>query len=112
MNELIDQLYYVLQNPLVTPASIISNIRLPNYSHLEFRKEGNKLLASLECCLEDGEHMEFLYCFDENDFLERLICMSKETGIQEILFDRTKEVALLQKRLLQTKKEMSAELAI
>ena len=99
MDEFIGRLYYILENPLVTPANLIVNVKLPNYRSLMFQKEGRGLVAVMECSV-DGEMVEFRYYFDEHDRLNRAICVDQESDAQQVLFDRDKEAQAMQKRII------------
>jgi hypothetical protein len=102
MKELIDQLYYVSHNPLVTPACLISNVKLPEYQSLVFRKDGQGLVAIMECSL-DGEPAEFQYFFDEQDHLSRAVCTNLVSNQEEVLFDRVQEVRAVQARIVRNR---------
>lgn len=102
MDHLIDRLYYVLENPIVTPACLISNIKLPEYQTLTFHKEAQGLLAVMQCKV-DGQIMEFRYLFDRQDCLSRAILINHSSSEEQVLFDRTEEVEQMGKRLIMSR---------
>lgn len=99
MKEQIDSLYYLLSNPLVTPACLISNVKLANYGDLIIRKDNNGLVATIECSLEKDVVVLFKYFFDEAEFLQRVVCLERETNAESTIFDRKEEEADLRRRL-------------
>jgi len=102
MKELIDQLYYIAYSPLVTPACLIANVKLPEYQSLTFEKSGQGLVAIMECTV-DGDVVEFRYYFDEQDHLNRAISIDRSTDHTKVIFDRAQKVKDLESRIVRNR---------
>ncbi len=102
MQKLIDQLYYLVNNPLVTPSKLVNNAKLPEYRTISFEKHGNGLMATMEY-LSGGDIIEFKYYFDSQDNLKRAISIDLRTNNTEVIFDRIQEVKQLESRIVRNR---------
>lgn len=99
MQELIEQLYYVVHNPLVTPAQLVNNAKLPEYQRISFEKHEDGLAATMEY-LWEGNAVEFKYYFDAQDHLQKAILIDLKANTVEVIFDRTVEINELESRFV------------
>ncbi|GAB1804607.1 MULTISPECIES: hypothetical protein [Priestia] len=91
MSEKIKRLYDEMHAPKLTPYELIENLRLPNYSSVDFSKDSeNNIIAYTKCVLEDGNNAMFKYIFDVENKLVSLTSIVH--GVEEEVYNRKKEV--------------------
>ncbi|RDY30156.1 hypothetical protein [Lachnotalea glycerini] len=104
MDSKIKKLYDMLYSPILTPYNLLDNAKLPNYSYVKYYKGNDGIIAEMECEMEDIGIRTFYYCFDQRDFLLRIL-MEFE-GSKNIVFDRSDEVELAKKDYYNNKGEL------
>lgn len=108
MDKLISKLYYILNNPLVTPWDLVENVKLDNYDNLHIAKGEKGIIATIECVNDGGSTVEYVYYFDHQDHLLSLVL--REGHLEEIVFDRSKEIETA-KTLIAQEKKISSKVA-
>ncbi|QDP40798.1 hypothetical protein [Radiobacillus deserti] len=90
MNRFIDELYNAIYSPKLTPQELLGNLKMQNYTEVNFQKCENTLIGITKCVLDDGNNAEFKYTFNETN---HLIQLESNIGNQsEILYDREVEI--------------------
>lgn len=110
MEELINKLYYILNNPLVTPWDLVENVKLDNYDNLHIAKGEQGITATIECRSDEGSTVEYVYYFDQQDHLMSLVL--RDGYSDEIVFDRTKEIETAKSLIARQKKISTKAVAI
>ena len=86
LDDMINRIHELLNSPLLTPYSLISNVKLPNYNYVKYSKNDIGVVAEVECMIDNQEEQRFFYQFDEKDYLKEVFDFENEK--KEILYDR------------------------
>lgn len=86
LDDMINRIHELLNSPLLTPYSLISNVKLPNYNYVKYSKNDIGVVAEVECMIDNQEEQRFFYQFDEKDYLKEVFYFENEK--KEILYDR------------------------
>ncbi|MBO0557432.1 hypothetical protein EXQ41_16255 [Clostridium botulinum] len=92
MNNYIDEIYKMLKSPIVTPYNLLENAKLNNYDYVKYYKGDKGLICEMDCLVDDIQ-TTFLYYFDENDFLQKILMT--QNGDTKCVFKRDKELEKL-----------------
>ncbi|MCR6850324.1 MULTISPECIES: hypothetical protein [Bacillus] len=91
MLETIERLYDEIHGPKLTPYELIENVKLPNYTSVDFSKDSeNNIIAYTKCLLEDGSNAIFTYVFNKENKLMSLKCVVR--GSEEEVYNRKIEI--------------------
>lgn len=105
MKNLIEKLYDETYSPKITPHTLLTNLNIPNYFAINYKKEMPFLVAYVSCYLEDASIAEYRYYFMD-DLLYKL--ESETEGVIEVIYDREIEK---QKLIAQIKGNVTSKLA-
>lgn len=86
MKKLINDIYKLTETTIVTPQNLVSNITLPNYKEINFKKTKKEIV----CSMTEENGMNYLYYFDMKLKLKRALAFVD--GEEIILFDREVEL--------------------
>jgi len=86
----IDKVYQLINHPLVTPASLLENLNIENYSKIVYSKKGDLLNVELTCRIL-GKEMKYLYSFNAEQNLQTIITQT-ENEEPYLVFNRTDEL--------------------
>lgn len=76
----------------MTPATLLSNIKLDNYHEVKYYKQKNALICEM-ISIEDEEEIRYIYEFDSEDKLQKAKILY---GIEKMeIFNRNDELKLL-----------------
>lgn len=91
MLETIELLYDEIHGPKLTPYELLENVKLPNYTSIDFSKDTeNNIVAYTKCLLENGDNAIFTYIFSNDNKL--LSLKSSISGIEEEIYNRKIEI--------------------
>ncbi|WP_144593988.1 hypothetical protein [Priestia flexa] len=87
----IELLYDEIHGPKLTPYELLENIKLPNYTSVDFSKNNeNNIVAYTKCLLENGDSATFTYVFNNENKL--LSLRSNVSGVEEEVYNRKNEI--------------------
>lgn len=87
----IELLYDEIHGPKLTPYELLENIKLPNYTAVDFSRDNeNNIVAYTKCLLESGDNAMFTYVFDNENKLISL--RSNIKGVDEEIYNRKIEI--------------------
>lgn len=111
MDKLIQEIYKLKHNPIVTPNNLLENIKLNNYNYVKcFKDEKTKYLnVEMECVCADSVKRVFVYEFNKKDWVQRIIVKYPE---YEVFFDREGELEVLLLKYKEEKKSLIKKYAI
>lgn len=91
-NKVINRIYELKEKPILLPSNLVENIKLENYSNVNFTKNSFGVVCTM---LEyDCEKIvKYIYQFNENDYLMKITAFSEMEEIE--LFDREEELSML-----------------
>lgn len=93
---IIQGIYEIQNNAVVTPGSLLDNAKLDNYSYVNYcRKDKDNFVVEMECICEDGVRRIFYYIFDKSDNLLQVRATPGGLLHTDILFDREIELGML-----------------
>ncbi|MBU3205560.1 hypothetical protein KPL33_01025 [Clostridium algidicarnis] len=95
MDKYIEKIYKMLKSPIVTPYNLLENSRLDNYEYVKYSKGPDGLICQMKCLTDDIETV-FVYYFDEQDFLQKI--MMQQNGNERCMFERTREIEELKEQ--------------
>lgn len=97
MKNEIKKLYDLENGYVILPSDLVANAKLPNYEHVKFSSTLQGLVVECLCIADDGDKVLFMYYFDIEDKLQRMVM---DDGIKsDIIFDRKAETDKLRNRL-------------
>ena len=96
MDKYIEKIFKMMKSPIITPYNLLENAKLDNYQYVKYFKGENGLICEMECFVDDIETV-FLYCFDKQDFLQKILM--KQSGNEKCVFERNHEVEELKEEL-------------
>lgn len=111
MEKIINGIYEMLYENILTPYNLVENSRLDNYTYVKYYKQGNILITEMECICEDNLKRKFYYEFDANDSLLKVTSINDNKQV-EVLFDRSIELANLIEEYLDKKESRLSKEAI
>lgn len=97
MDETIRKIYELMHSPIITPYNLLKNVKLDNYSYVNYYKGELGLITEMACSMDDGVEAIFYYHFDEKDRLMKIYQEIK--GEQNIVFDRDEALENIEKEL-------------
>jgi len=80
-----NKIYELSYLPLLTPYNLLDNLKLDNYTSINYKKTDNGILAEISC-LVDNCAMTFYYEFDSSNHLNKIYYF--EDNDTKLLFDR------------------------
>ena len=94
-----NKIYDLMYSPLITPANLLDNINLDNYSYINYYKKDDFIIAQIKCiCIGDNVPTIFCYYFDKNNFLIKII--KEDINKNKVkVFDRQLELKKEQRKL-------------
>lgn len=93
---IIQSIYEIQNDAIVTPMSLLNNAKLDNYSYVKYHRiDEDKLVVEMECICEDSIKRVFNYYFDNNDNLLQVKATPGNLLQTDILFDREIELNIL-----------------
>lgn len=96
MDKYIEKIFKMMKSPIITPYNLLENAKLDNYQYVKYFKGENGLICEMECLVDDIETV-FLYCFDKQDFLQKILM--QQSGNEKCVFERNHEVEELKEGL-------------
>ncbi|MEI5994121.1 hypothetical protein [Candidatus Enterococcus mansonii] len=101
----IERIYELTNSTILTPYNLLENIKLNNYSEINYYKEEQNIICRMTS-LEDNEEVNYFYVFDKKD---NLLTAKILYGTEELeIFNRSKELNSLiehhKKQHIQNKK--------
>lgn len=95
LDTIIQNIYEIKNYSIVTPKDLLDNVKLDNYSYVNYYKKNNNLVVDMECMCEDGIRRKFNYIFDNNDNLLQIKATPGNLMQTDVLFDREIELKVL-----------------
>ena len=65
----IKKIYDLLNSPILTPYNLLENVKLENYSYVNYYKGEQGVICEMKCTSLDKEEANYYYFFDRNDHL-------------------------------------------
>ena len=104
---IIQNIYELKKHAIITPASLLDNARLDNYSYVKYnRKNKDTFIVEMECVCEDGVKRVFNYIFDKKDNLLQIQATPGNLLQTDVLFDREIELNVLLSRYKKVQNEL------
>ena len=92
MSNYINRIYELNNLSILTPVTLVSNIKLDNYHEVKYYKQKNTLICEM-ISIENEEEIRYMYEFDEEDKLQKATILY---GIEKMeIFNRNNELKLL-----------------
>ena len=92
MSNYINRIYELNNLSILTPVTLVSNIKLDNYHEVKYYKQKNALICEM-ISIENEEEIRYMYEFDEEDKLQKATILY---GIEKMkIFNRNNELKLL-----------------
>lgn len=88
MNKLIEKLYDETYSPKITPQTLLNNLKLTNYTAINYKKNNEFLVAYVNCYLQNAVKAEYRYYF-KDDLLYKL--ESNIEDVLDVIYDRENE---------------------
>ena len=93
---IIQRIYEIQNDAIVSPTSLLGNAKLSNYSYVNYyRKNDDNLIVEMKCVCEDDITRVFEYIFDNDDKLLKIKATPGNILKTDILFDREIELKIL-----------------
>lgn len=83
--DMFNKIYELSYMPLLTPYNLLDNLKLDNYTSINYKKVNNCILAEISCLI-DKCAMTFYYEFDSSNYLNKIYYY--EDNNMNFLFDR------------------------
>lgn len=88
----IKELYDLFYSPIVTPYNLLENVRLPNYTYVNYYKENDSVIAEMKCTPENSDkEIIFYYYFDSQDHLTEIYKEKVDVQKKELVYSRDNE---------------------
>ena len=89
--DLIQKIYELRYEAIVTPQNLLENALLDNYEYVKYYKSNEefKLCVEMKCLCEDMIARIFVYIFDENNWLQKIEIREPN---HVVVFDRRKKM--------------------
>lgn len=94
---LFNEIYDLTYLPILTPANLIENLKLDNFTEINYSKNETGILAKILCFI-DGNEMTFYYQFDSKNFLSTIYYL--ENSKIEYMFNRNEYIENLRGEFL------------
>ena len=65
----IKNIYDLLNSPILTPYNLLENVKLDNYSYVNYYKGEQGIICEMKCTNLEKEEAKYSYFFDINDHL-------------------------------------------
>jgi len=102
---IIQKIYELKEHAIITPASLLDNARLDNYSYVKYyRKNEDAFIVEMECICDDGIKRVFDYIFNNNNNLLQVKATPGNLLQTDVLFDREIELNVLLSRYKKVQK--------
>lgn len=96
MEHYIEKIYKLMYSPVVTPYNLLENVKLDNYSYVNYYKGEHGITAEMKCMTDDQVETVFYYNFDKED---KLFDVYMEVdSVKTLVFDREKELMNLKSK--------------
>jgi hypothetical protein len=95
MDKYIEKIYRMMKSPIVTPYNLLENAKLENYQYVKYFKGENGLICEMKCSVDNIETV-FLYCFDKQDFLQKILMQQNDN--EKCVFERNHEIKELKEQ--------------
>ncbi|MEK4406217.1 hypothetical protein MKZ26_17825 [Sporosarcina sp. FSL K6-6792] len=87
----IKKIYDLLNSPILTPYNLLENVKLDNYSYVNYYKGEQGVICEMECTSPEKEVAKYYYFFDINDHLFKV--NMQVAGFKKIeVFNRDSEL--------------------
>lgn len=103
MRSNIRKIYELLHTPILTPYNLLENVKLNNYSYVNYYKGEIGIICEMKCTNQNSIESKYYYYFDGNDHLYKVFIESPDGGREE-LYNRNSE---LQKEIIKYTKQQS-----
>lgn len=92
---IIERIYKLKESSILTPESLVSNIKISNFSSISFTNEMEGIKGTL-VCEEGNSRTIYNYFFDLQDKLQLVVALENDEMTE--LFNRKKELDILLNR--------------
>lgn len=97
---IIDNIYNLTYNEILTPYNLIDNLKLDNYYEIKYSKNNKGVIAEVICDVSQTR-TSFYYQFNFDNFLNEIYYF--EGSKKEYLFNRFNELSTLRTKFIKTK---------
>lgn len=88
----IKEIYDLFYSPIVTPYNLLENVKLPNYSYVNYYKENDSVVAEMKCTPENSDkEIVFYYYFDSQDHLTKIYKENVDVQKKVLVYSRDAE---------------------
>ena len=91
MHSDIKKIYDLLHSPILTPYNLLENVKLDNYSYVNYYKGEQGVICEMKCINLDKEEAKYYYFFDSNDHLFKVNMQVSGAESKEV-FNRDDEL--------------------
>jgi hypothetical protein len=85
------KIYQLLHSPILTPYNLLENVKLDNYSYVNYYKGEIGIICKMKCTDQNNTETKYYYYFDENDYLFKVL-VDTHDGRQEEIYNRNSEL--------------------
>ncbi|KMT22969.1 hypothetical protein [Clostridium cylindrosporum] len=96
---IIDKIYDLTYNEILTPYNLIDNLKLDNYHEIKYAKNNDGIIAEVICDVSQTR-TSFYYQFNFDNFLNEIYYF--EGNVKEYLFNRSAELSNLRSKFINT----------
>ncbi len=94
MNELINDIYSLTEDAIITPRDLVDNIKLANYKKISYESTNtNGLKCEMITENDAKDEVIFNYYFDDKDFL--IYVEAIENSVKTVMFNRSEKLNIL-----------------
>ena len=94
MNELLNDIYNLTENAIITPRDLVDNIKLSNYKKISYEStNSNGMKCEMITENYTNDEVIFNYYFDDKDFL--IYIEAIEDSVKTVMFNRNEKLNLL-----------------
>ncbi len=69
--DMFNKIYELSYMPLLTPYNLLDNLKLDNYTSINYKKANDGIIAEISCLIDECA-MTFYYEFDSSNYLNKI----------------------------------------